>query len=582
MATETSKITLQHKSANHFRYTRVNSAWFGPVRRAFEAFQKAQTYPYFSEEQFLDYILENYVDIYQNMEWITFQSFEIKQSQWKGLKIPEGGFQFRLARVNIKPDPKLRDKLFEMREKITADTGWYPLVMGSRAQISPAYVQRLRGINLRRIPANYGFILGNIVGVRNVSKKVERKNLDGTATELFGNSILLEGTKGSLLLDTGFAVDLEKIGHPRAIFLSHLHQDHIGGFWEALEKLNTFTILSDATLAYLFNTPNRSHAQLDRLLMNAYVIDASDYKLSTDGYWETFQVFHAPGSHGIVYRDPAGKAVFYPGDLCLKNGFLDARKNLFSYITDFDALEKTVLIDGTMIRKRDYSIEMEDTPKEILEELREAVHHRDVFFVASSMEASIYTFIRAFYETNVGDKKTKIVVNDQLADLTRRLIQPVLFHKYDKIDPFVRKLIGKSIINFTESHRVYPLSALSNFASTDNLIIFATKRDLQNNILAAERLKRSDVIIAGTDALRNDIDLLKLTQNCRNVRRVASPDWSFHSSEAELAEFIIQLADKGIKSVLFHSGSDNLKKWIKDQKLNPNLVIPLRHTTACL
>jgi hypothetical protein len=277
MVPDSPRKTLQHKNANHFRYSIINSPWFGPIRRAFEAFQTAQTYPLLSQEQFLDYLFENYIDIYQNMEWVTFQEFEVSKANWRGLQLPDGGFKFRLARVNVKPDPKFRNKLFDLRENITAETGWYPLVMGSRAQLSNTYIQRLRGIRSRQAPANYGFLLGNISGVRNVSKKMEKANGDGTTSELLGNAILLEGTKGSLLLDTGFAVDLENIGRPRAIFLSHLHQDHTGGFWEALEKLNSFTILSDATLAYLFSRSHQSHEQLDKLLMNAYVIDSADY-----------------------------------------------------------------------------------------------------------------------------------------------------------------------------------------------------------------------------------------------------------------------------------------------------------------
>ncbi len=582
MASETVRKIFQHQNANHFKYQKVTAPWFGPIKRAFEALQNVQNNPLLSEEQFLDYIFENHFDIYQNMEWLTFQEFHVKETQWRKLELPAEGFKFRLARVNVRPDPKYRNKLFDIREKIAADTGWYPLVMGSRAQLSNAYIQRLRGIRARQVPANYGFLLGNLCGVRNVSKKIEKTNGDGTSSDLIGTAILLEGTKGSLLLDTGFAVDFETIGRPRAIFLSHLHQDHTGGYWEALQKLNSFTMLSDATLAYLFNKSNLSHEQLDKFLTSVYVIDSADYKIMTDGHLETFQVFHAPGSYGIVYRDSQGKALFYPGDLCLNNGFLNTSQKLFSYIVNFDAQQKAVLLDAAMVRKRDYSIALEDTPSEILEHLIQGANNRDVFFVTRSIETLVYAFLQAFHETRLSDSTVKLIVNDELLLLTRRLIHPVLSRKHDKLDPFVRELIRGSIENFTESHRVYPLSALNTFETGDNVVIFASKSDLQSNALLAARLRNSDVVIAGVDAVRDDLELLKLTRACRNVRRVASPKWSFHSSESELADFIRQLSGEGIQSILFHNGSDNLKKWIKSEGLNPDFVTPLRHAVTPL
>ena len=60
-------------------------------------------------------------------------------------------FNFRLAVTYTKPLPEIRDKLFEIREKVTCDTGWYPLVMGSRALISkPKY--RIMQKKLRIMP----------------------------------------------------------------------------------------------------------------------------------------------------------------------------------------------------------------------------------------------------------------------------------------------------------------------------------------------------------------------------------------------------------------------------------------------
>jgi hypothetical protein len=131
MTLRTSNKTFTHNSSLHFRYQKLNKPWYGPIKKAFEAFQKAQQYPSFSEEQFLDYLDKNYPDIYQKLEWVTFQSFHIRKSEWRGLQLPADGFKFQLARANIMPDPKIRRKLFEQREKITAETGWLCWLLGS-------------------------------------------------------------------------------------------------------------------------------------------------------------------------------------------------------------------------------------------------------------------------------------------------------------------------------------------------------------------------------------------------------------------------------------------------------------------
>lgn len=566
-----------YKKATHFRYSLRNTPWFGPRKKAYSALAAYTLENIHSEFEYLNFLENKYPDIYDKLEWVTFHTFKADQSYDKSLPIPPEGFEFRLAITNIEPFPKIRKKMYELRDQITSLTGWYPLVHGSRAGISrPSYAERLSNIYSRKQASNYGFILGKFIGVKNVSKDIERKNHDGTTSVKYGNAILLEGSKGSILLDTGFAVDLERIGRPRALFLSHIHGDHSGGFLKAAEFLNCFYILSEPTLAYLLYNNDLSPTKTNKLLENTYLVDNPSNELKTDGDWRSFQVFHAPGSYGIVLKDTSGKAIFYPGDICLKNGFLDKTEELYSFISNYRAESKTVLLDASMIKRDDYSIEVEDTPKEIIYELNEGINKRDVFFISSSIEASIYTFILVFYETRSKDENNQIIINDKLFSLTKRLIGPVLRRDIAHIDPFVEKTISRNIVNFIESHRVYPVSALGNFDKENRLIFFISKDDFTNPVIV-ERLKKSDAIIVGTEALRIDQELLNMTRQCRVVHRVASPDWSFHTSDEDLTNFITRLSSNNIKTILFHNGSDKLGKWIKKKKFDPNLVICLRH-----
>ncbi len=396
-----------------------------------------------------------------------------------------------------------------------------------------------------------------------------------------GNAILLEGSRGNILLDTGFDTEVANLSKLRAVFLSHLHGDHIGGFINVLDRFTPFTLLSDATLAYLYETVLAQHPLRQKLLHNAYVLDAPSYVLHTDGLLNTFRVFHAPGAYGLSYRDPSGNALFYLGDFCIKNGFLDYSQELLQRLASLDANRKTVLLDAAMVRKKDFSFEVEDTPTEIVEELQEDIRRRDVLFITSSIEAAIYAFILAFHYTSKHDKSVKMVINDRLFNLTRRLIQPVLRRQQYRTDPFVQKLLGTYITNFIESQRVYPLSALEYFDTSSHLVVFANKSDLAIPALQ-QRLRKSDAIIAGTQAWVDDPDLQSALKYCRIVHRVDSPDWSFHSSERDLAELVRKLSEMGIRSILFHNGSDTLKKWIRDNQFDPALVMPLRHSRVFL
>jgi hypothetical protein len=250
---------------------------------------------------------------------------------------------------------------------------------------------------------------------------------------------------------------------------------------------------------------------------------------------------------------------------------------LLSFIRDFDAEQKYVLLDGAMVRRQDFSIEVEDTPEQVIEELHSGVQRRNVVFVSQSEEASIYTFILAFQYTNAGPDFPGLVVNDRLFELTRRLIRPVLKRDYKGYDPFVESVLKKKILNFIESHRVFPMSALANFDPQRKLIIFATKADLENNEILKEKVVKSDVIIAGVQALSEDVEIARLTSKCRIVHRVASPDWSFHSSGDDMAAFIRDLSASNVNSILFHGGSDALKKYVNKNKLDKRLVSVISH-----
>lgn len=571
--------TYTHRKATHFKYSLAAKPWDGPVRRAIEALTQAQPEQIMSEEGFLDHLQTHYAEYYQGLDWVTFSRFAPPGASWLGQKLPSPGFELRLALIYLEPDPKLRTGLFGLRQQITSETGWYPLVQGKRAATErPNYKPFLPR------PSEYGpnnrieFALGELRSLRNVSVDVMGNN--GNPKK--GNTFLVEGSLGSLLMDTGFAVDLNSTKNTRAVFLSHFHGDHASGLWPLVEQSNAPIILSEATLTYLCQKEGVSNPLVKKLIRNAHIIEEPRLPLKVDGDIRFYPTYHAPGSYGMVYRNLQDQAIFYPGDICLRNGFLNKYDDLLSFIRDFDAEHKYVLLDGAMVRREDFSIEVEDTPEQILEELHTGVQRRNVVFVSQSEEASIYTFILAFKYTNKGPDIPFLVVNDKLFELTRRLIRPVLKRDYKGFDPFVESVLKKDILNFIESYRVFPMSALPNFEPQQKLIIFATKADLEKNEALKERVAKSDVVIAGVQALSEDVELSRLTNKCRLVHRVASPDWAFHSSGEDMAAFIRDLSAINVSSILFHAGSDALKKYINKNNLDKKLVSAISHKSLSL
>lgn len=546
----------KHKGAKHFLFEKSTKPYFGPWKNAIAALEKVNIEA-FSELEFLDFIKSNYKDVYDNIEWIRFHDFF-----WRGKKkhkiVPNSNFRFRMAIFNIRPLPFARDYLYEVREEITRKTGWYPLVQGSRANIhNPPYLRWKQKLPyIEKIDCD----IGTIKGVYDAS------------SDNSGNCILLEGDMGQILFDTGFNVDQTKIKDLKMVFLSHFHKDHSGGIWSILDNLRVPVLLSGSSLAYLWDLKGIHLDQKLRLLQNAVVIDGPFYSNLDYNNISVFPVFHSPGSYGLKYKDFSNRSVYYFGDICLKNGFLDCSNQILTQLLQDDTEEKIVLIDCAMVGKSDFCISDEDTPLTIIDELCNGVSRRNVIFVSQSPEMLIYSYIKAFKYSGEVNNVIKMVLNNELYELIKTLWCSVILRKSEQIDPFVHSVIGNSKSNFVESHRVYPISALSNIEREENVISFVTLSDILEHTNLSDRIKKGDILLAGTLALRNDIPPEIIVAKPRSILRIASEEWSFHSREEDIADFVKELSLNGIRSYLFHNYSGVLRKFIKKYKLDNDLV----------
>lgn len=546
--------TFRHNSTLHFRYEKVTKPFLGPRTKAFQALSSFSGNPV-SEEEFLNHLQINYPHYYQAIEWVRFHKFDFSDKN--------SGFVYRIAIINTIANPVIRDKFFEDRVEITISTGWYPLIQGSRAQIyDRPYrdTEKWRANKLIFKPKSFG----RLIKLRPLSNSDED-----------GNSFLIEGSKSNIMLDTGMSLYNEYIDNISFIFLSHYHRDHSGSVWNYTTHTDTPIILSQVTLNRLCMFNHISFPNKRKLALNSvYPENVKVFQMADGGMLRFYPIYHCPGAYGISVSDN-NTSISYFGDLCLKNGFKDFSKEAANFVPQ-NVSNNWLLLDAAMVGRKEQVTEEQKTPEQIIKELVSSASKRNVIFISNQPENLIYAYLRTFKLTNGAKRPVRIFVSNELYQTIQVLWKPVILHEIEFSDPIVKNTIGKSMINFAETHRLYPLieKTLSEMPSDEPCIIFSAPEEIYTVPSLGERVKNSNIIISGTMALRDEIPSV-LDKN-QPILRVASPDWSFHSDEESLAEFIRELTVTGVKVVLFHNYSKRISKFIKSFDLDKSLVFPLK------
>ncbi|EMS77545.1 MBL fold hydrolase [Desulfotignum phosphitoxidans] len=364
----------------HINYQIFNTPYGGPRGRAISALNQTDLEP-IGHINYFYFLKNNFKKHIHAIEWVRFHRFK------------EGKYNYSVAIMNIKPFVNARHELFEYRELITKKTGWYPLIMGSKARI---YLPK---IDRRATDRNKAIIKS--IDLKNINS-IEKMQDSGTCLKVnFEN--------GNLILDVGFNCHSCVNEKTKMIFISHFHQDHSGGLIDILRNHSIPIICSLPTynsLWHIINITQRDKSEknkiLNRLMENSIIINSNELLKTKNGLEFYFiQTYHCPGSIGLKIDDTNNQSILYLSDICLNNGFLDYSETLKKTLLKRKAKSNNihVILDSTFIKKEYENIPYSQTPGEVLDIVKPGREIPNVWFVSKQVETLIYLFLYFFKET---------------------------------------------------------------------------------------------------------------------------------------------------------------------------------------
>lgn len=426
---------------------------FASMKRAKTALLKAKNEP-LTIPDFFSYLEERYGELSEHIEYVTFYDYTNLIDNVK----------YHIAYIYTAPSLMLRDLLFDEREDITKDTGWYPMVSGSRANFTTIKIEesyRFWKIVKHKPPYVH---LGKPLSLRNV------------ATDISSTAILFKCENGNILFDTGFGVDEDVIDSINFVFLSHFHRDHSGGVFELLRIRNIPIILSSITLEYLLNLKGIEPIERQRLLNNAVLIESIKDRSYIKNTISFFDSYHCPGSYGLKYMH-YDDVVVYPGDMCLANGFFNFHEEIKRVICNSSRKRVALITDCALVPRGDFAI-TDESFEIVANRVFEAEQHS--VFISRSPESLFNIYIRMFKLSIDKHSNWLFVVNEELYYILRSSLRTWLLPEYEG-DLFIKHIIKGSRVNFAETQRLYTISNVEQFSGNKEkrIVFLLTMNDLE-------------------------------------------------------------------------------------------------------
>ena len=554
-----------YNSCDELNYGVSNKPFFGSLNTAYTYLTNVKRQPV-SYKGFISSLRKYYPKESNNIRYVKFHDFV-----WNFNNKYKKGFRFRVAFIYTEPCARIRENLFEERDRILKYTGWYPYITGKRASKNVYLYNSRKAHKLNEKLKNNILALGRPISLCDISSN---KN---------SNAILLKCERGDILFDTGFEVKLPDNSNLKAVCVSHFHSDHIKGIYDLLKYDNIVFIMSEITLnliiTLMIDDISNQIEYLEKLTKTTIVLDSSKNSVDFRKYLDVFPIFHCPGSTGFVYRGFPNISVYYFGDVCLNNGFLDFKGQIDNILQNDTNDRKYIIMDAALIGKGEFTIDSDDIPEIIINDAIDLVKKRNVIFLGSSTEILLYSYILLFTNelklnstSNLKLSANKFLMNKKTYNAICALWETIIAEsRLATNDPFIKNVLGGNRHNFVETHRLYPSSSIKTIDNSENLYCFLDIKDLDNQEIA-KRLKGANFILLGHWANRVSIPESVSNLKPRLVLRVSSPDWSFHSTEESIIAAINSWEQYGVKPILFHNYSKVLRKFCKSIECDTDYI----------
>lgn len=521
------------------RFETTNSPWFGPKARGRDLLAAAGWRRPVSPTEFLYHLAARYPDIHDGVQFVRFHDCMHRDNDGRR-------WRQTFAIVSTHPAARFRAALFDDATSITADTGWYPLVMGRR-------VMERRGTARRMLASRE--VVSAAFGREPFG---ELREVTDLADPEEGCALGLDFKGGVLALDFGFG--FRDDGRIRGGLLSHQHRDHAFGLVAARPRL---PVLASPTAALVAR----------RMRGNAHLlpVDVPSRHDLGDLRVEVLPGRHVPGS--VIYHiDGPADEIVYSGDYCLANSHIAALPPALLSLFRSNK-RRRLLLDATFVGHEPRPGDVRDLRR--VHGLVDNAHSvgRSVAFLSDGPDPLLPAYLTHFRAHVSGGSHARrpLVVDEQVIWQLERTFAALILRRPDAADPYVDAHFGRSMTNYLESVWLYPSRALGIPVGPADYFILGDALSFHRSRLGSRPL----LFLLGRVHGDWEASVRAQLPNAE-VARLVGADFSFHSSERDVRAIAAAAVDAGINVTLFHNFPGRLRKAFRN---GPAITLPARRPT---
>lgn len=256
----------------------------------------------------------------------------------------------------------------------------------------------------------------------------------------------------------------------------------------------------------------------------------------------------------VMVTTAAKQQLLYTSDYCLHNSYYQQTPaDILGMFSD-SATGKWLLLDGAFLGHEPET--KSEIDLNILKRDLKREHNRghDVIVVAESADY-LYCIIMWLFQTfYTGDKSQldrHLLVDTSIIRLLETTFEPFILRQHDRYDPFMKAVLGKGMSNYLESVRLYPFTdELDRSRPPGPYDIICTAPHLARGL----NMAKGDilVLIVGRLLGSTEDNLRPLLKEKRSLW-LQGPDFTFHSSAADVVNIVSTAAKEGIRPIIFHN-----------------------------